>query len=328
MIKSESYLDRELNKIKAAHLLILNSSVGNNCEKLCHYTSLESCLKILESGELHLTDSRYCNDPKELLGGIELLQDTHNKYSKGKNSLFYRYMDLVVGFIDVSLSLRTNDFIKHNKTLQKKAIRPNSDPEVIQETLDEYSEDTIFIAAFSELGDNLGQWISYGDKGYGVAITFKGVKNNMHDLTLDNISIIKASYAEDNKKAEYIKNIYLAAENIFDRIDKSLRSKFFIKLYLSFLEDMIACKSSDYKSENELRLYKMLSIPEKSDKINYKHVNGLIKPYIPIKLKKDSILEITLGPKAEKDLNFYALTQALKKYGYSAKVKPSKIHFR
>lgn len=119
---------------------IHNVRIGERRDPLLHYTSVSSCLAILESESMWFGEFRAMNDPQELKFGVEFLRRWFETVveDRERSDEARRFMSLVA--------------------------------EALDNFVDEYSG--LFICCLTGSGDRLYHWRSYGDDGKGVALEF------------------------------------------------------------------------------------------------------------------------------------------------------------
>lgn len=104
---------------------------------LYHYTDARGLRGIFESEQIWFTDYRHLNDPSELLHGLKFGLDTVRQTTGDRNAQFF--LDRVID---------------------------NFEGAPFDHPLEYY------IASFSRVGNDLGQWRAYADNGRGFAIGF------------------------------------------------------------------------------------------------------------------------------------------------------------
>jgi hypothetical protein len=111
---------------------------------LWHYTTGESLIGIIEKGELWATQVSCLNDQTELIHAASLLTEA-----------FQRMRDEHRGNDDQVFLTRALETLSHNVALQS----------------------DIFVASFSEIEDDLGQWRAYGggEAGYAIGLNREGI---------------------------------------------------------------------------------------------------------------------------------------------------------
>ncbi len=327
MIINSDLLSAALFKAQSECLMTLNGSLNENSPTLYHYTDLNAGVAILEKSSLRFTDIKYCNDPEEFENGLKIL----NKVS---DEIFDSYFKkspqfiLVMSFIRHILNLSTS--FKHSEEQLLLDARVKLAKYDIDSTKFPYKKTSIFVCCFSERSDDLRQWLPYANDGRGVALGVKGMANNQHDLTVDDDTwAIKVCYETEAKKEQYVAALFEGAFKIFNDIHRTLIPDFVSHMYRSMLFDIIACKSENYKDEDEWRLIRTLETDDGLGLIHFKIRDNIVRPYMEVPIKKESILEIKLGPKTETSLNTHALDSATRKFGYpNTKISKSKISYR
>lgn len=242
-----------------------------------HYTSLSALYSILKGsiGNEALTfcasDITMMNDPDELAYGISKAKEYLVKLEKKKR---------------LPKDKRLSHLIKHYLVSDNKQLELTRDIT------------TLYAISFSEDGDNLPMWRSYGDECKGVCIKIcdseykvNTKQNGIYDVKIeDRLHASKMEYGdikEDSSVARFIKE-YLE-EYLKDASDeeKQYNSLAFIQLFGGMF-----VKRPEFKYEREHRLYKNTG-KERHYRLNTK---GRLIPYIKIPINKDLIKSITLGP--------------------------------
>lgn len=134
-----------------------------------HYTSLDSCLKILESKELWASDIRKMNDPKEVEFGQEIISQE---------------------FIQ--------SFPEHENVILQMLLQVNMiDHERIK-----------FSCSFSDHPCDLSQWRAYGSDGEGVSIgidpneLLSANEDKLKEFTLASYSLLPVIYGVEDVRSE------------------------------------------------------------------------------------------------------------------------------
>ncbi|MBQ9361043.1 MAG: DUF2971 domain-containing protein [Lachnospiraceae bacterium] len=138
---------------------------------LYHYTSLETCLSILEHNTIYLMNSDYMNDIRE------------RKYFRNVTQGYFE--NLLAG--DRGVATRQRRFYS---------------------TFDNKFDYPAYLISFSEKNDDAAQWERYGDNGYGVCIGFSKseldrICNNLKYLRLEKVEYSK-KFRDDNFYKELI----------------------------------------------------------------------------------------------------------------------------
>lgn len=329
MIESKEQLIAICEEAQKKLLIELNGSYKESSPPLYHYTNLSSGLEILKGSRLHFTDIRFSNDPTEIVGGLGILKETHAKYFRERNTEdpYYIFADNVFRFLDVTTSLRDNEFISSNEGAKWFISRIKDSDKIPNEKKEKFlTQSSIFVSCLSERNDDLRQWIPYADDGKGIAIGFKEI-GETHDIC--DATIVQVSYAENKDKQKYAEKLYGEIESIFKQCPEELKIDLSIMLIDAFQLDIIACKSPSYKDEQEWRMVLPDAVYGMHKDVNFKYSKELIKPYIEVEFNKDSVIEVVLGPKSDKTVNVHALKLMLQKYGYNnAVVRTSDIDYR
>ncbi len=327
---SESEIITAIDELNTECIRTLNHQNLENAENLYHYTSLESAVSILCTGNIRFTDIRYCNDPSEFNEGLRILNKTNKKlgdHYKQRNKLFSMAVNYITASINLACAFSKYDDekINHAKEFAKEIGIP------LREDL---PLNSVFVACFSEHQDNLRQWLPYADHGKGIALGFDGVREEVHNMTKDDqyeIMAIKAAYENDSKKEEYVENIYAGLFEILSKINLRKEEHFacFLENVIdTFLGSIIACKNPSYMDEKESRLFFIRKNLSNKNDIKYGTKNGVIRPYIDIPFEKNSLISITLGPQTERILNTNSL-EKITRWDYpNCKINESKILYR
>jgi hypothetical protein len=106
--------------------------------KLCHYTTLEGALGIIQSGDLWLSHLRFSNDDEEFLYGLRLVHEE---------------LEALAGAAAADA--------------QRVALI-----RAVQALVDQQRDQPIYICCFCEHDNLLSQWRGYADNGGGVSIEF------------------------------------------------------------------------------------------------------------------------------------------------------------
>lgn len=328
MFSNTEELQTVLDQVHNECLMELNGDISEKSGTLFHYTNMQGAASLIENGKFWFTDVRYCNDPNEIDDGLKLLNEVHaeimDEYLK-KSPAFTSIMTHLVHLLSISLSFDNLDeklLARAKEDLQKCGINP-----------DKFStpKTSIFIACFSERHDDLRQWMPYADDGKGAALYFRNV-NEVHHLTPeDDIGILKVCYQPEEKKKQYIRNFYAKALEVFSKIEgnEPFINVLLANLYHSMTYDLIACKSENYKDEQEWRLVLLGERQAMDKRVKFRVSNNVVRPYIEVPVSKESVLGLLLGPKTEATLNQHAFETMFRKHDYpNAKVRRSLVAYR
>ena len=327
MIKSNVDLAVALEAAHEECLMELNKALYKESSTLYHYTDLTAGLAILEKSSLRFTDVKYCNDPGEFDDGLKILNKITNEvfnFYFEESPQFIIIMSYIRHILNLSSSFEQDDE-KNISDAQAEFAKYGIDAKEFN-----YKKTSVFVCSLSERSDNLRQWLPYANDAKGVALGFKGIVNNQHSFTGSEKTIImKVSYASIEDKEQYVINIFDHAYKIYKSMDLSLLPDFVSQVSRGLLFDIIACKSENYKDEQEWRLIRVENSDDILDNLNFNIRDNIIRPFIEVPFIRDTLLEIRLGPKTESNLNSHALNRAIKKFGYqNAKIDKSKISYR
>jgi hypothetical protein len=268
---------------------------------LCHYTTLEGLYGIIVSGDLWLTNSRYCNDNEELKYGNRVVEAVLTEL-QGEAESNEPQLDWL-----------------QNLRAEFRAAR----------------EDEAYICCFCEKQNLLSQWRGYADDGGGVGIEFdaEGFRNFAGpDSPFGLMRLWKVFYSKTQQRDIVRKAIeypYWPTPSPQDRIYWIVDAlKFFVPTF----------KNEGFHEEQERRL---IFTPGAgiATKQKFRTRRGLLVPYFSLRELfevagfaggvKLPILNILVGPSANKSLNVESIKMMLETNGYyGVGVKASPIPFR
>lgn len=276
-----------------------------------HYTSGDGLLSILESDSLHCSHNRFLNDPTEM------------KY-------FEEVLELVFA---------KNPQVKHvydvleNTSYRETALHPFD----------------IFIASFSKNGDSLSMWNYYAKgNGYNLEMDIDSIieLNQKAGLIIQKVDMIYDSDLQIKELTDFLLSNEIQAEKVqslYSELAKVQSSDFEEYYECNFqlngliepfndklAKFMLEFKHPAYHQEEEIRL--LISKGVSSDsKIKFRVTpNGVLRPYIELKLELESNLgSITSHPLSNalhvEGVKIFASERKLKD---KLEVKKSKIPFR
>lgn len=302
---------------------IINDSFSFDGEELCHYTSPEALIKILENKSLRFTDYRFLNDKTE-----------------------GTYIYDVINSLD--LSVYDEGFIKAIENLKKRRFTIS---EIVSERLSHIqNEDTYkigasyfyFICSFSTDCNNLSMWNYYtktaSGVGYNIVLYTKDLQENFSkslsvDSTKNTLFFKKIIYDEERQKSiiktildgyyrEWIKskNHELLGENLYKTINE-VRMCFKNPCFALENEVRMIVKMPYYEYKNMLKPDGMININEK---------DGYFVPYMDLCFgETEDLARVTISPKGEYPFVNRSVRILLEKFGYrNAKIINSKIPLR
>ncbi len=214
-------------------------------DTIYHYTSQSAYLNIIKTKELWLSHISNLNDPQELSFGLKVIKENiENKITNDK-SIILEWINEI-------------------------------DPFNTHETKNVFYE-PIFLMSFSKEPDDMSQWISYGDNGHGVSLSFllKEIIPTLSDLSYEPILMPVSYFPENWKISKSINLDYLNTitnfiieidNNIYSLNEKNLLNDIGIlnSIKREFLEYLYIfasyIKHDFYKQEKEWRLFINTSI--------------------------------------------------------------------
>ncbi len=305
---------RDLSKMKYSGKK--NDKRGNwpqlstSTDLLWHYTTPEGLTGIIESNSLWATNIFYLNDSAEFMHGI----DTARRIIKQKISSLREGERKRLDSFDTHLSFVGPD---HNRA--------------------------IYVCSLSKTEDELSQWRAYC-RGGGFSIGFprQGLVNAIHGQHFE----LKECVYGAKEQEEIIRHLidshvipYIEKPEQFSKIPctPDMVSAIVSGGIGEFLWELYSTCSSlkhpSFEREKEWRLVFDHKRPFNEVKPEFRTKNGLIIPYICIKLPQNEDfwkqIRIIIGPtKYEKELEGSVRALFRKYYEYSLRITPSEIPFR
>lgn len=312
----ESYM-KEGDKIHEK----LNNKSLNEVKSIYHFTSANAFTEIIKRRTLRFTDFRCFNDPLELGYAKKLTCSTFKK---------------------LSLPSKDKHFLENFLNMFYKNMQVNDD------------ELSVYISCFAIDVNNLDLWRFYADDGCGMVIGFDS-RFNLEDKSViknERPSLLKIIYDED-KFEELINKFVELTNKSYNNAEKQQKSiyndnEFLQKLGSRFLSQVLPllsmAKHSSYQLEKEYRMYLMegslyctrqeklipfffpddrrgcLQITKKESKINNMNIikdAAKEKRFIECKpFAKETIKEIWIGPRCDKELAVQEIKALLDENGY------------
>lgn len=290
-----------------------------------HYTSPEAFLSIIKNEQVRFTDIRFLNDRSEGIYLVKLMCDYFNKNKQ-------RFPHVEEAFYNL---------ISKNHI---ESIRNLSVSKINFDTALPISNVRQFVFCMCEECDMLNMWNYYVNnglyQGYNIGInvldflkTFDVVNEDFPDAFT--VYYGKVLYKEQQQFME-LENLFheLEQENNFLTIEVKL--KLYIDTYCAFF------KHSKFENEKEFRMVIEISdkrIPRtdhhfqglnnKLMEYNFCTKNGLIVPYLSVKINKDSFSRITVSPIMEAEITQNSIRELLKTNDFKGcKVYQSNIPIR
>lgn len=254
--------------------------------KLCHYTTLEGALGMIEGGDIWLSHLRFSNDDEELRYGQRLVRDEISNL-----------------LAEVPVDLNKQNLLSK-----------------VQQRLAQSEDQAIYICCFCEVDNLLSQWRGYADNGGGVSIEFdpellRGVSGS--DVTSGLSRLWRVFYNPEQQKSIVRKCIdypYWPVAGEDERVAHIVEAiQFFMPTF----------KNQDFSGERERRLIFTPGGPS-APLPKYRVRSGMVVPYVclnaivpPANPPKLPILAIKIGPGRHRDLNKISLGMALAQKNYT-----------
>lgn len=293
-------------------------------ERVYHYTSVDTLLNILKnyqaSGQTDVLEmwasSIYTmNDPTEMqyaydfvIRMIAMYEDEHSIELKDRPS---RYMD---DLKKTDLSDAPEDIIAQH------IYNPSKTP---------------FVFSCSKLEDHLPMWRMYGDNGRGVCLCFD--RSELEKIP--NWTTMDVSY---NKNISPTDETYQCMQTvIFNECERCYQTLKTITDYEARAKEKIVTwgslcavigpfvKDEAYKHEQEMRMSLIVSQIDYARDVMFRlSPTGQIVPYTKLRIPINALVEIVLGPAANRDIDFRNMDMLLKNYDLRVTLTCSKRPFR
>lgn len=267
--------------------------------KLCHYTTLDGALGIIEGGDLWLSHLRFSNDNEEQRYGQRLVN------------------------AEVE-SLRRNPVAGVSASLLA----------AVQARLAAAQEQPIYICCFCEVDNLLSQWRGYAENGGGVSIEFdpEGMRAVSGPDVATGLSRLWRVFYDPAQQRKIVNQCilypYWNAASDEERVTHIVEAiQFFIPTF----------KNQDFRGEQERRLVftpgdGAAALPR------YRVRSGMVVPFVRLRdvapalgarVPPLPIRAITVGPGRFRDLNRESLQMAVDQRGYAGvEVKVSTTPYR
>jgi hypothetical protein len=270
---------------------------------LYHYTTAEGLWGIIRDRAIWATHFRHLNDPTELVHGEELAFEVAKDLLAAPRDLTVRF------FLDL--------FVDNFRTMR-------------------FSErGGVYVASFSEEGDQLSQWRAYGGATSAYSIGF----NSLPDPREENpdakagLSLYKCTYDPDSFRA-YARDLLLEMAKGFDKYvsthatrEESARGFAAQALGICWrrlIAEVVRLKARGFHEENEWRLIVVASPEDGSGLVEFRSSPRGMVPFIPVDLVdpesdgKLPIGSVTVGPGDNAVLAMNAAKMFLSTKGYDA----------
>lgn len=277
-------------------------------EEIWHYTSADGLIGILQSGTIWSTH-------------ISCLNDTQEKKH------FTNLLNIAI----------------------KKYVRNNTDPDLkdLLVTADEWTSNADFnnqghfVACFSEVEDDLGQWRGYGGGECGFSIGFKTYEI-YKKFENENIPILIPMNYDENTHNLLVHEVINSGRIFFKRgLARKLPnlerwiSEFLQKFSWELDIYFTMLKNPKFASEKEWRLATWLT-PDQRRHLKFRQRRTLLARHLPIDLtvlvsgvSRLPLTRVYVGPGAAQQVSRLSVMDLLYKYGYEKiPVQMSKVPYR
>jgi hypothetical protein len=257
--------------------------------KLCHYTTLDGALGIIQGGDLWLSHLRFSNDDEEFLYGLRL----------------------------VSAELEALAAAAGADAQRLDRVR------VVQKLIDEQREQPIYICCFCEHENLLSQWRGYADNGGGVSIEFdaQGFRQYSGEDSPFGLTRLWRVVYRDESQRNVVRKAFDYPHWPLSQ-DPSAHERYIADALSFFLPTF---KNADFLDEKERRLI-FTPDPVKPPKPRFRVRGGMLVPYVRMRdmagLPPEApprplpITRVLVGPGRHRLLNRESLRMALDAHGY------------
>jgi len=231
-------------------------------EFLFHYTSQEAFLKIVESKALWATDILYMNDSAEFIYANTVAREVLQEYPADQQPA------LAAGFQDLNQGLSW------------------------------VTEESVYVASFSELDDSLSQWRAYCPLSSGVSIAF------------DRVAVEKSARAQDFRLVQCVYDFETQkrmVRDIFDRALEEVGDEAVSRWCWGHLLELApSLKHPTFAEEREWRLVSS-SISLDDSRVQTRAGRSMLVPYVTVSIESDTKLTIDhlkMGPTPNPDVSW------------------------
>jgi hypothetical protein len=250
-------------------------------ETLFQYTNGAGLKGIVETGQIWLTNIFDLNDPSEFLHGVQYASEYLQEISARNEDL------AVSAFCDVMLG----------------SLSPP------------YGGLGVFVASFSEAGDDLGQWRAYASNGGGYALGVSSAvfpqSESMDIIPNCGVAMGRVNYREESIRAWQRECVDRAIttlqeiEKILPEKVKAQKAKLLFELSFQLAAPIfwnsLTTKHSAYENEREYRLILLGALDNLNPYIQTRLKGDHIVPYVAVPLdvdKQGNRLTVRVGPTA------------------------------
>lgn len=282
-------------------------------DTIFHYTDSSGLLGILEKRELWATHYCCLNDPSELASGERIVESELAKLVESMvgDTLKHAFVD----------GVRSWYMAQPLRTLYE-----------------------VFIASFSENGDDLSQWRAYGSDGFGYSIGFAIQPDSKGDIAGGlHCTLRQCVYdhgAMGNRLSNLVRHaaagfsLYHATHTPKDERERDAIATEAMMSVLPFLAfEVLAFKNPYFRSELEWRLSVLQEIDEPGPTNRFRATPTGIVPYFPIELRRDDetirIKKVVIGPRGDQSQRVANVKALLtRNHIEGCDVVPSEIPYR
>ncbi len=307
-----------------------NKEVNDKDGLKYHYTSPSGLLSIINNGNLYFTDIRYLNDKSEnvylIKAMLEFLEKNKSSYHITRE-VFY-------------------DLFKEHSFDDLRNLRVQN---IVYNLPNKYIPLRKFVFCTTTDADSLNMWNYYIHdghyQGYNIGFNIERLLKTFDTKephTADPFEVLygKVIY-EPKKQTEEIQSYFDLIETLSEEV-KVDKETLILNLYHYIDRYGVFYKSSSFSSEKEYRICVEINEEQlKKDKKNYfgpnnkkinysfRTSNGLIIPYIEVKLKEDSISRIYISPMMEFEIAKESIRELITQNGFKGvSIHRSKIPVR
>lgn len=235
--------------------------------------------------------------------------------------LVYHYttLEALIGILrrDILLFRATNCLYQNDRNELKEGIDAINRFYGIQ--IQEASFRSYYITCFSKNNDSLPMWGMYAANGGGVALGL-----DINKICINYTGMVKCSYGKDDidLRLGNVLNLnkngktFNLTESGFNQVNVSEEEKEHQKINL-LIETCLSSKNKSYEYEGEFRCF--VEDVDKKNEIHFKSRNGIIVPYIEVRIPKDALKQIIVGPTLNTDITKISILHFLSLLDYDAR---------
>lgn len=271
---------------------------------LYHYTGGAALCSILCTKELWLTKWNCLNDPTEFQLIHDIIENELKEYRNKNKDFFFLLQDY------------------------------NSIERAFKNDTSKWAKDyNFFILSFTRKEDSLNMWSYYGNGAVadGYSILFKSkpyrtvtVKDEQLSCT---VSLTPVTYSASEQR-DYIQKALALMHEVYINEEEYDRELIIDELFCRLVHSA-GCRFKHEKYEEEQEVRAIVELHAGQEKyISHRVSNGVIVPYIALKMCPHSISEICISPTLQKNAAMPGLVSIRKKLGLPFDLKQSVIPYR